>query len=155
MYNVHLSQTFMKKCIICWVPMQFIEWKYESVQKTNLTAEGAYWNWKIYLIYLFVDNMTSNLTANRPRIVWALFNRNHQLYDLSRTGTKYCIAFVLYAHLITGRIMVWAPSVNLYLVNAITCEMIDSASPNSVCGFFMGRFRTSLYLGHLDLLQGR
>ena len=59
----------------------------------------------------------------------------------------------LYAHLMMGRIMVWAPSVNLYLVNAISYEKIDPASPNSVCGLFMGRSRMSLYLRHLDLLS--
>ena len=37
-------------------------------------------------------------------------------------------------------------SVNLYLVNAITSEIIDPASPNSVCGFFMVRSRMSSYL---------
>ena len=36
------------------------------------------------------------------------------------------------------------------LVNVITCEISYPASPNSVCGFFMG---TSRYLGHLDLLS--
>ena len=39
--------------------------------------------------------------------------------------------------------------VNLYLVNTIT----DPASPNLVCGFFMGRSRMSSYLGHLDLFS--
>ena len=52
-----------------------------------------------------------------------------------------------------GRIMVWALSVNLYLVNATTYEIIDPESPNSVCGFFMGRSRMSSYLGHLDLFS--
>ena len=41
--------------------------------------------------------------------------------------------------------------VDLYLWNAINCETIDPASPNSVCGLFMERSRISLYLGHLDL----
>ena len=58
----------------------------------------------------------------------------------------------------TGRIMEWAPSVrclsvNPYLVNAITCELIDPASPNLVCGFFTVRSRMSSYLGHLDLFS--
>ena len=44
-------------------------------------------------------------------------------------------------------------SVNLYLVNAITCEIIDPASPNSACGFFMGKSPRSSYLGHIDLLS--
>ena len=45
------------------------------------------------------------------------------------------------------------PSVNLYLMNAITCEIIDPALPNLVFKFFMGRSLMSLYLGHLDLLS--
>ena len=55
----------------------------------------------------------------------------------------------------TGRIMVChglRPSVNLYLVNAITSKIIDPASPNSVFGLFMGRSPMSLYVGHLDVL---
>ena len=43
------------------------------------------------------------------------------------------------------------PSGNLCLVNAITCEIFNPASPNSVYGFFMGRSRRSSYLSHLDL----
>ena len=38
------------------------------------------------------------------------------------------------------------------LVNAITYEIIDPASPNSVFGFFMRRSQMGSYLGHLDLL---
>ena len=37
--------------------------------------------------------------------------------------------------------------------NAITCERIDPASFNLVCGFFMERSRMSAHLGHLDLLS--
>ena len=37
------------------------------------------------------------------------------------------------------------------LVNTITCEIIDPASPTSICGFFMGRSRMSLYLGHFQV----
>ena len=44
-------------------------------------------------------------------------------------------------------------SVKFYLVNVITCEIIDPSSPNSVRGFFMGRSRMSSYLSHLDLLS--
>ena len=40
-----------------------------------------------------------------------------------------------------------------WLVNAITSEIVDSASPNLVGGFFMGRSRISSYLSHLDLLS--
>ena len=40
------------------------------------------------------------------------------------------------------------------LVSAITCEIIDQASPNLVFGLFMGRSRMISYLGHLDLLSG-
>ena len=39
------------------------------------------------------------------------------------------------------------------LVNAITCEIMDPASPNLVFGLIMGRSRMSSYLGHLDLLS--
>ena len=42
--------------------------------------------------------------------------------------------------------------VNLYLVNAIS-EVIEPSSSNSVCGFFMGSFRMSSYVGHLDQLS--
>ena len=38
-------------------------------------------------------------------------------------------------------------------MNAITCEIIDPPSPNSVFGLFMGRSRMSLYLGHVDLIS--
>ena len=39
------------------------------------------------------------------------------------------------------------------LVKVITCEIIDPASRNSVCGFFMGRSQKNLYSGQLDLLS--
>ena len=38
-------------------------------------------------------------------------------------------------------------------MNAIACEIIDPASPNSVSGFFVGRSRRISYLGHLDVFQ--
>ena len=38
------------------------------------------------------------------------------------------------------------------LVNTITCEITDPASPYSVFGFFMGRSPRSLFLGYLELL---
>ena len=37
------------------------------------------------------------------------------------------------------------------LVDAITCEIIDPASQNSVCGFFTGRSLMISNLGHLDI----
>ena len=39
------------------------------------------------------------------------------------------------------------------LVNAMTCEIIDPASPNAECWLFMGQSQMSLYLCHLDLLS--
>ena len=38
-------------------------------------------------------------------------------------------------------------------VNAITCEITDQASTDSVFGFLIGRSRMSSYLGHLHLLS--
>ena len=38
-------------------------------------------------------------------------------------------------------------------VNAIICEIIDLASPNSVCGSLLARSRMSSYIGHIDLLS--
>ena len=39
------------------------------------------------------------------------------------------------------------------LVNAITCGIIDPASPNVVFGLFMGGSHMSSYLGYLDLFS--
>ena len=43
--------------------------------------------------------------------------------------------------------------VNLHLVSAITCEIMVSASPNSLFGLFMGRSLMSSYLVHLDIIS--
>ena len=50
-----------------------------------------------------------------------------------------------------GSVCHLCPSIKLYLVNALTCE-IDPASPNSSCGIFMWRSLMSSYLGHLCLI---
>ena len=72
----------------------------------------------------------------------------------------YCIIFVsfhdhFYTLVLWRSVLYGMGSVNLYLVNARTCEIIDPASPNLVFGFSMGRSRTSSYWVTLTYFQGR
>ena len=58
-----------------------------------------------------------------------------------------CIKYYIINYCVSVCVCPWK------LVNVITCEIIDLASPNSVCKSLFARSRMSTYMGHPNLLS--